>query len=78
MELEKYVGRSFVLQRTRYGALDGLIGKVTRIDRVPCGVEPTFPNGLVFKDVLVVETQSSDFPSAIAMPINLGPEVSTK
>lgn len=74
-DLQSFVGRSFVLQRTRYGALDGLVGKVVGIDRVPIGVEPTFPNGLVFGDVLVVETESKEFPSAIAMPINLGQEV---
>ena len=74
-DLQSFVGRSFILQRTRYGALDGLVGKVVRVDRVPVGVEPTLPHGLAFADVLVVETESAEFPSAIMKPEQFAEEV---
>lgn len=33
--LAKYVGRSFRLQKTKYGELDGQVAKVTELQEVP-------------------------------------------
>lgn len=67
MNLHDYVGRSFVLQRTRYGALDGLIAKIVRVETVPSLKGD--------REVLVAETSSEEFPVGMVMPINLGAEV---
>lgn len=74
MKLQDFVGRSFVLRGTRYGALDGLVGKVIEVQTLPVGVDPA-TDALVFQEVLVVETGSSEFPSAIMKPEQFAEEV---
>ena len=67
MSLQEYVGRSFVLQHTRYGALDGLVGKVTETRSIPT-IEGE-------RDVLVVEVPGAEFPRAIVRLHNFASEV---
>lgn len=72
--LSDYIGRTFILKATRYGALNGHAGKVIEVQRIPSGVD-TETDQLIFRDMLVVETVSPEFPTALMMPEQFGQEV---
>lgn len=65
--LADYVGRTFILRKSKYGVLDGLTGTVTKVERVPWGTGE--------KDVLIVDVPTSDFSPAIMLPTQFASEV---
>jgi hypothetical protein len=65
--LRKYIGRSFIICATRYGALDGKIGTVVAVKTVPWGTGR--------KQMLIVEIPGSEFSPALMLPDQFAKEV---
>lgn len=65
--LQAYVGRKFIIQKTRYGALDGHVGTVECVVRVPSAKGDM--------DVLSVSIPTAEFDRAIMLPKQFASEV---
>ena len=66
-QLDAYVGRKFVICKTKYGALDGKIGTVKNVEMMET-LQGDVP-------MLVVTIPNEVFSPAIMMPNNFASEV---
>lgn len=75
-ELQAYVGRKFILQKTKYGTLDGHVGMVTQVMEIPALDLKT--REMIQKPVLSIKVPTSEFlggGEAIVLPTAFSSEV---